>query len=111
MSSPKIELLRVLTSGPRSGAELRDAFPAMARHQLDTLLERMRDEGLVSFALRRWRLTYKGRRAAPAAPAAPIAPPMRPYVSPKVIRRRGSLDAARLPSLAAGRRYWPGGAS
>lgn len=106
MSSPKIELLRVLTSGPRSGAELRDAFPAMARHQLDTLLERMRDEGLVSFALRRWRLTYKGRRAAPAAP---VAPPMRPYVPPRVIRRAGSEVAASLPSVAAGRRYWPKG--
>lgn len=106
MSSPKITLLQVLAAGPRLAHELRDAFPAMPRPHLDALIERMRDEGLIRFAWMRWRLTAKGVRAVPAAP---VAPPMRPYVSPRVVRRPGSLDAARLPSLAAGRRYWPRG--
>lgn len=33
--------------------------------------------------------------------------PVRPYVAPKAIRRPGSLDASKLPSVAAGRRYYP----
>lgn len=36
-----------------------------------------------------------------------VAPAPRPYVPPRVIRRAGSEVAAKLPSVAAGRRYYP----
>lgn len=36
-----------------------------------------------------------------------VAPAPRPYVPPRVIRRAGSEIAAKLPSVAAGRRYMP----
>lgn len=49
------------------------------------------------------------RNARGAKPKAqPMAiPTPRPYVPPRVIRRAGSEVASKLPSVAAGRRYYP----
>lgn len=97
-------ILQVLGGGSKTLADLRNALPALSRAILDSRLETMRAEQFVRFELGQWRLTRKGLLALPKH-SGPL--PMRPYVAPKVIRRPGSLDASKLPSLAAGRRYYP----
>lgn len=102
-------LLRALLSGPRALNQLHRALPAMRRTQVAELVTELVTEGLAAGDSRGYRLTEAGRRTALAS--MPQAVPMREYRPDRPFRRAGSERASRLPSVAAGVRYWPRGAN
>lgn len=102
-----IALLRVLSTGPAKRSDVvkrlgGSVATATAEAMIDGLIER----GLLTMKWSRLQLTRAGRQALPTE--APPSP-MRPYEPPRVVRRRGSDVAGRLPSVAAGRQYMPRG--
>lgn len=105
LGSMGISVLRTLADGPARRTKVVSSVsglvaPAQAEAMIDNMLKR----GLLMHELGRLHLTLAGRRALPKGSP---PEPMRPYVPPRVIRRAGSEVAAKLPSVAAGRRYYP----
>ena len=100
-----LHILRVLSAGPLTHAELSAQISAIAAPQIQAICNRLVRQGYVSDAFSRYRITSKGLAQLPRTVSAPT---MRPYVPERVIRRAGSDVAGRLPSVFAGERIYPG---
>lgn len=99
-----MHILRVLSAGPLTHAELSAQISAIASPQIQAICNRLVRQGYVSDAFSKYRITAKGRAQLPQAVPTYT---MRPYVPPAVIRRTGSDVASRLPSVFAGERIYP----
>lgn len=99
-----MHILRVLSAGPLTHAELSAQISAIASPQIQAICNRLVRQGYVSDAFSKYRITAKGRAQLPQAVPTYT---MRPYVPPAVIRRTGSDVASRLLSVFAGERIYP----
>lgn len=99
-----MHILRVLSAGPLTHAELSAQISAIAAPQIQAICNRLVRQGYVSDAFSKYRITSKGRAQLPQAVPTYT---MRPYVPERIVRRPGSDRCSTLPSRVAGRLVYP----
>lgn len=97
-------ILRALSTGPRSVADLRAAHNTHPGAQVVMAIDVLKREGMVQTKWKRLELTRAGRLAAPS-PTAQLAS-QGTYIPPRVVRRAGSEIHRTLPSCVGERRYY-----
>lgn len=97
-----LEILRFIADAPVTRAAIKRQFSShIAKGVMDSILDGMLADGVISMSYGKLRITNAGLRKLPVKPETVV---MRPYVPPRVIRRAGSDRASKLPSVFAGRR-------
>lgn len=97
-------VLRILSHGARSAADVRAALPQYPDARTADAIERLKADGLVQVKWKRLELTRAGKLAAPST--APNLASHGRYVPPRVVRRQGSEVHKRLPSMRGGRLFY-----
>jgi len=96
-----LSVLRILSLGPRSPADVRSAISQYPDARTADAIERLKADGLVHVKWKRLELTPAGWRAAPSA-VPNLAHLHGTYRPERVVRRIGTEIHQRLPSRVGG---------